>query len=181
MLIDSTQKLAEVCSAIKNSGAPLCFDTEFASERRYRPALFLVQIGAASLASSGGEYSVEAIVDPLRVSLDPFLELVADAQIEKVLHSGSQDLQILWERFGCAAHNVFDTQIAAAFLGFGNQIGYADLAKRTGGAGELSHLSEGIARGHADAVLCASIFHYGKHTVREAKERMSGAGIPVRR
>ena len=51
----------------------------------------------------------------------------------------------------------------------------------SGGAGELRHLAEGIAEGGADAVLCASIFHYGKHTVREAKERMSGAGIPVRR
>jgi cyclase len=51
----------------------------------------------------------------------------------------------------------------------------------SGGAGTLDHLVEAIERGHADAVLCASIFHYGKHTVREAKERMSGAGIPVRR
>jgi imidazole glycerol-phosphate synthase subunit HisF len=50
----------------------------------------------------------------------------------------------------------------------------------SGGAGELDHLVEAVTQGHADAVLCASIFHYGQHTVAEAKERMSGAGIPVR-
>ena len=50
----------------------------------------------------------------------------------------------------------------------------------SGGAGELHHLSEGIAEGRADAVLCASIFHYGKHTVGEAKEHLREAGIPVR-
>ncbi len=50
----------------------------------------------------------------------------------------------------------------------------------SGGAGELAHLSEGILEGGADAVLCASIFHYGKHTIAEAKEAMRTAGIPVR-
>lgn len=133
MLIDTTSQLEKLCQEIRQSGAPLCFDTEFASERRYRPALFLVQIGISS-----PEYTVEAIVDPLCVDLAPFLELVADPEIEKVLHAGSQDLQILWDRFGCAAENIFDTQIAAAFLGFGHQIGYAELARRAGDAPELS-------------------------------------------
>jgi cyclase len=50
----------------------------------------------------------------------------------------------------------------------------------SGGAGELRHLSEGVLEGHADAVLCASIFHYGTHTVREAKDHLRDAGIPVR-
>jgi cyclase len=50
----------------------------------------------------------------------------------------------------------------------------------SGGAGELRHLSEGIIEGGADAVLCASIFHYGKHTVGEAKQHLREAGIPVR-
>jgi cyclase len=50
----------------------------------------------------------------------------------------------------------------------------------SGGAGELSHLSEAITAGAADAVLCASIFHYGHYRVREAKERMAADGIPVR-
>jgi imidazole glycerol-phosphate synthase subunit HisF len=50
----------------------------------------------------------------------------------------------------------------------------------SGGAGELDHLVEAVEEGHADAVLCASIFHYGAHTVAEAKEQMERAGIPVR-
>ena len=50
----------------------------------------------------------------------------------------------------------------------------------SGGAGTLDHLVDAVEEGHADAVLCASIFHYGQHTVREAKERMRDAGIPVR-
>jgi cyclase len=50
----------------------------------------------------------------------------------------------------------------------------------SGGAGALDHLVDAIEAGHADAVLCASIFHYGSYTVREAKDRMRAAGIPVR-
>jgi imidazole glycerol-phosphate synthase subunit HisF len=50
----------------------------------------------------------------------------------------------------------------------------------SGGAGKLRHLSEGITEGGADAVLCASIFHYGRHTVEEAKRHLHEAGIPVR-
>jgi cyclase len=50
----------------------------------------------------------------------------------------------------------------------------------SGGAGNLDHLVDAVEQGGADAVLCASIFHYGQHTVREAKERMRDAGIPVR-
>jgi cyclase len=50
----------------------------------------------------------------------------------------------------------------------------------SGGAGELDHLVEAIEAGRADAVLCASIFHYGQHTIAEAKQRMERAGIPVR-
>jgi cyclase len=50
----------------------------------------------------------------------------------------------------------------------------------SGGAGKLEHLSEAIASAHADAVLCASIFHYGEYRVREAKEHLHAAGIPVR-
>jgi imidazole glycerol-phosphate synthase subunit HisF len=50
----------------------------------------------------------------------------------------------------------------------------------SGGAGTLDHLVEAIRDARADAVLCASIFHYGTYSVREAKERMRAAGIPVR-
>jgi cyclase len=50
----------------------------------------------------------------------------------------------------------------------------------SGGAGTLDHLVHAVTDGGADAVLCASIFHYGTYSVREAKERMRAAGIPVR-
>jgi len=50
----------------------------------------------------------------------------------------------------------------------------------SGGAGNLQHLCDGIIDGHADAVLAASIFHYGEHTVREAKLHMAQQGIEVR-
>jgi imidazole glycerol-phosphate synthase subunit HisF len=50
----------------------------------------------------------------------------------------------------------------------------------SGGAGELEHLSEAITDGGADAVLCASIFHYGTYRVRDAKQHLAEQGIPVR-
>ncbi len=50
----------------------------------------------------------------------------------------------------------------------------------SGGAGKLEHLVDAVEEGHADAVLCASIFHYGQYTVGQAKQHMQEAGIPVR-
>jgi imidazole glycerol-phosphate synthase subunit HisF len=50
----------------------------------------------------------------------------------------------------------------------------------SGGAGSPDHLVDAVNDGGADAVLCASIFHYGQYSVRDAKERMRDAGIPVR-
>ncbi|MEM7496761.1 MAG: imidazole glycerol phosphate synthase subunit HisF [Pseudomonadota bacterium] len=50
----------------------------------------------------------------------------------------------------------------------------------SGGVGTLDHLVEGVAEGHASAVLAASIFHFGEHTIGEAKAHMAAAGIPVR-
>ena len=50
----------------------------------------------------------------------------------------------------------------------------------SGGVGTLAHLSQGIIKGHASAVLAASIFHYGSHTIQEAKAHMAKDHIPVR-
>jgi imidazole glycerol-phosphate synthase subunit HisF len=50
----------------------------------------------------------------------------------------------------------------------------------SGGVGNLDHLADGIQKGGADAVLAASIFHYGEYTVGEAKSLMASRGIPVR-
>lgn len=50
----------------------------------------------------------------------------------------------------------------------------------SGGVGSLDHMVEGIRDGHASAVLAASIFHFGEHTIREAKEKLRANGLPVR-
>jgi len=50
----------------------------------------------------------------------------------------------------------------------------------SGGVGELEHLAAGVSEGHATAVLAASIFHFGQHTIKEAKDYLAAAGIPVR-
>ena len=50
----------------------------------------------------------------------------------------------------------------------------------SGGVGTLEHLVEGVKEGHASAVLAASIFHFGTYSIREAKEYMQAAGIPMR-
>jgi cyclase len=50
----------------------------------------------------------------------------------------------------------------------------------SGGVGTLDHLVEGVTEGSASAVLAASIFHFGDYTIREAKEHMAAAGIPMR-
>ena len=50
----------------------------------------------------------------------------------------------------------------------------------SGGVGTLQHLVDGVQGGHASAVLAASIFHYGDHTIGEAKRYMADAGLPMR-
>jgi len=50
----------------------------------------------------------------------------------------------------------------------------------SGGVGTLDHLVEGVREGHASAVLAASIFHYGEHSIGEAKRHMQAAGLPMR-
>ena len=50
----------------------------------------------------------------------------------------------------------------------------------SGGVGTLEHLVEGVLEGHASAVLAASIFHYGEHSIGEAKRYMAKAGLPIR-
>ncbi|MEQ9066210.1 MAG: HisA/HisF-related TIM barrel protein, partial [Gimesia chilikensis] len=50
----------------------------------------------------------------------------------------------------------------------------------SGGVGNLQHLADGVLQGHADAVLAASIFHYGEYSIQEAKEFMAAQGIEMR-
>jgi ribonuclease D len=133
MLINHQETLEALCARLKTANAPLAIDTEFISEKRYYAQLCLVQIGCE--APNG---NIEALVDPFAVDLKPLLELMANGNIEKIVHAGGQDLQIFSSLYNCQAHNVFDTQIAAAFLGYGHQAGLADLVKRVLDGPQLS-------------------------------------------
>src|SRR5919205_2086067 len=104
----------------------LGLDTEFMPEGRYRPLLCLVQIVV-------GEH-VE-VLDPLVGSFDPapLSEVLADPDVEIVLHAGRQDVALLRRVWGTDLRNVFDTQVAAGFAGRRAQLGYeALLAELTG-------------------------------------------------
>ncbi len=111
----------EVGEAVRRAGA-FCLDLEFVSESRYVPELCLVQV------SWGDPEAPElAAIDPLAADPRPVLEAVADPAVETVFHAAQADLALLAQRFALAGRNVYDTQIAAAFLGLGDQIGYAGL------------------------------------------------------
>lgn len=69
----------------------------------------------------------------------------------------------------------FDLELTAAVCA---AVGVPVIA--SGGVGTLQHLVEGVTEGHADAVLAASIFHFGEHTVHEAKAHLTAAGVTVR-
>ena len=119
-----------VAAAIRRAG---CFaiDLEFMSEDRYVPELALVQV-AWHEDGPGVESTVEAAaIDPLAVDPRPVLELVGDPAIETVVHAAQADLALIGYVFGIAGAGVLDSQIAAAFLGMGDQIGYAPLIART--------------------------------------------------
>ena len=65
-----------------------------------------------------------------------------------------------------------------ATVGLARQVDIPVIA--SGGVGTLDHLVEGVTRGHASAVLAASIFHFGDHTVAEAHAALRAAGLPAR-
>jgi ribonuclease D len=116
--IQTDRQLAEYCSSIAETPR-LALDTEFIREKTYFPVLALVQI-----AAEGGE---PVLVDPLGLDLAPLITLLDKPTIQKVLHAGRQDVEIFQLRTGRVPSNIFDTQVAAALLGWGEQIGYANL------------------------------------------------------
>ena len=86
-------------------------DTEFVWERTYAPALCLVQLATAERL---------AVIDPLAgAPLDPVAELMADPAVEKVMHAPSGDLAAFVLHNDVRPRNVFDTQVAAGFAGYG--------------------------------------------------------------
>jgi ribonuclease D len=96
-------------------------DTEFVSERRYRPLLCLVQVVVGERIE---------ILDPLG-DLDPapLAQALADPEIEVVLHAGRQDVALLKRSWDTEMVNIFDTQVAAGFAGYGAQSGYDSLVR----------------------------------------------------
>jgi ribonuclease D len=99
-------------------------DTEFMTEGRYYPLLCLVQISV----EEGDEVRVE-LLDPLTEELEvgPLTEVLADPDIEVVLHAARQDVAILRRTWRTDIRGVFDTQVAAGFAGFSAQAGYNNL------------------------------------------------------
>jgi ribonuclease D len=99
-------------------GSPwLALDTEFMRERTYYPKLCLLQIATGDLT---------VCIDPLAVNtLDPVLDLLFHQATVKVLHAARQDLEIFYHLTGRVPAPIFDTQVAASFIGLGAQSGYA--------------------------------------------------------
>jgi ribonuclease D len=118
--------LAELARA----GRRLAIDTEFVSERRYQALLCLAQVAVPDRDAPGGVRT--EVLDPIEHELDPapLAHVLADPAIEIVVHAGRQDVAILRRTWDTDITNVFDTQVAAGFLGFGNQEGYESLVRK---------------------------------------------------
>src|ERR1022692_3538422 len=123
----------------------IAIDTEFMGEGRYRTLLCLIQLAVADTltphdggqagtphdggqAGDSGDELIE-ILDPLQGELpsEPLASVLADPQIEVVVHAGRQDIALLRRALGCEVRNVFDTQVAAGFLGMPAQCSYDTL------------------------------------------------------
>ncbi|HXC46284.1 MAG TPA: HRDC domain-containing protein [Solirubrobacteraceae bacterium] len=103
----------------------IALDTEFMGEGRYRTLLCLIQL---AVSDGDGEQLIE-ILDPLQGELpsEPLASVLADPGIEVVVHAGRQDIALLRRALGCEVRNVFDTQVAAGFLGMPAQSSYETL------------------------------------------------------
>jgi ribonuclease D len=114
----------------------LGLDTEFVSERRYRPLLCLVQIVVGDRIE---------ILDPLAdLDASPLAEVLADPSIEVVMHAGRQDVALLKRSWNTEVRNIFDTQVAAGFAGYGAQSGYDSLVRSL--LGVSAQGAEGFSR-----------------------------------
>jgi ribonuclease D len=116
--VDSPDALLRLCNEL--AAEPwLVLDTEFIREDSYYPKLCLIQIGSATQL---------ACIDTLAITdLSPLFKLLSNPACVKVLHAASQDLEIFFHLNGQPPAPIFDTQLAAALLGYGEQIGYANL------------------------------------------------------
>ena len=140
--------LNKVCEQF-SSNSWLAVDTEFIREKTYFSNLCLIQI-------CNGEIAVT--IDPLNIEdLSPLKVLFFDPNIEKVFHSSRQDLEIFYFLWNAVPFPIFDTQISAALLGYGDQIGYANLVEKLTNI----HLKKGYTRANwQDRPLSVEMLNY---------------------
>jgi ribonuclease D len=130
--ITTTEVLAQACARLAKHPY-VTIDTEFLRETTYYPILCVMQMASPEEA---------VVVDALarEIDLAPFFELMANERVLKVFHAGRQDIEIVWHRAGLIPHPVFDTQIAAMVLGYGDSVSYEQLVQRiTGDHLDKSH------------------------------------------
>ena len=119
--IDTPDGLLEACDTLKTAKV-LCVDTEFHREKTYYPQFALLQISSTDAVF---------IIDPVEIKdLKPLWDIILDPNILKVFHAGRQDLEIILEHAGGLPLPMFDTQVAAALLGYGQQVGFGNLVQR---------------------------------------------------
>jgi ribonuclease D len=124
-LITTTAELTAFCDRLAKHRV-ITVDTEFLRETTYYPLLCVVQMASADEA---------AVIDALAEGIDlkPFFALMADEKVLKVFHAARQDIEIVWHRAGIVPHPIFDTQVAAMALGYGDSIAYDQLVERVTG------------------------------------------------
>lgn len=123
--ITSTEALAAACERLARHPF-VTVDTEFLRETTFWPKLCVVQI-----ASPEEAILIDALADGL--DLAPFYRLMANNRVMKVFHAGRQDIEIIWHQARLIPHPVFDTQVAAMVLGYGDSISYDQLVQRITG------------------------------------------------
>ncbi|MGY3445994.1 ribonuclease D [Bradyrhizobium sp. USDA 4473] len=124
-LISTTSDLAAACDRLAKHKV-ITVDTEFLRETTYYPLLCVVQMASADEA---------VVVDALAPGIDlkPFFELMSNEAVLKVFHAARQDIEIVWHLSGTIPHPIFDTQVAAMVLGYGDSIAYDQLVDRVTG------------------------------------------------
>lgn len=114
-IIERDGQLEAVCAHVKDMAA-IALDTEFLRDRTFFPRLGLIQL------STGSSHY---LIDPLAIrDLDPLKDILLDQRVLKVLHACSEDVEVFYHLSGQVPWPIFDTQIAAAFVGYGYSIGY---------------------------------------------------------
>jgi ribonuclease D len=124
-LITTSDQLAAACARFATHPY-VTVDTEFLRETTYYPLLCVAQIASTDEA---------AVIDTLAPGLDlkPLFELMANERVLKVFHAARQDIEIVWHMAGLIPHPIFDTQVAAMVLGYGDSISYDQLVQRITG------------------------------------------------